>query len=193
MDMPKQEGAMHVVLWRRLDMEGHDACRYVETLGGWEIEGTAVFEHRGCAASLSYSLLCDSKWTSRSAVVSGWIAERQFELSIEREADTQWRINGILDASMTGLSDIDLGFTPASNTNVIRRLDLSEGSKAETVAVWLDTEDWTVKRLPQSYHRTGAHTFRYVSPEHDYHATLVIDDFGAVTSYPNLWTTQRTD
>ena len=182
---------MHIVLWRRLDTEGHDACRYFEMPDGWKIEGTAVFKHGDSAASLRYPLLCDSTWTSQSAVVSGWIAERRFDLNIEREADDQWRINGLLDADMAGLGDIDLGFIPASNTNAIQRLDLSEGAKAETVAVWLDNDDWSVKRLPPSYHRTGAHTFGYASPRHDYRATLVTDDFGAITEYPDLWIMDR--
>jgi hypothetical protein len=52
-----------------------------------------------------------------------------------------------------GLLDVDLGFTPASNTNAIRRLDLGIGETTETIAVWLDTADWTVKPLTQSYER----------------------------------------
>lgn len=45
-----------------------------------------------------------------------------------------------------------------------------------------------MKRLPQSYNRTGARTFDYASPRHDYHATLLIDDFSAVIYYLHLWT-----
>ncbi|MEN3791791.1 putative glycolipid-binding domain-containing protein [Fulvimarina sp. MAC3] len=193
MNIPGRGVSMHVVLWRRLDVEGHDACRYLNTSDGWAVEGTAVFEHAGTAACLTYRLLCDREWRSRSAAVSGWIGERRFELALERENEAEWRINGLLDTSMTGLNDIDLGFTPASNTNAIRRLELSEGSKAESVAVWLDTEDWIVKRLPQSYNCTGARTFDYASPRHDYHATLLIDDFGAVIDYPHLWTRESRD
>ena len=88
---------------------------------------------------------------------------------------------------MRGLSDVDLGFTPASNTNAIRRMDLHEGFGADCVAVWFDTEDWTVKRLLQNYHRTGPQTYAYASPRHDYRATLVTDGFAAITDYPGLW------
>ncbi len=140
---------MHIVLWRRLDHDGHDACRFFETADGWTIDGSAVFEHEGRAASLSYRLLCDRGWASRSAHVRGWIGGHRFDLEVERDDDDAWRINGEIAPGLAGLKDLDLGFTPASNTNAIRRLDLSEGAEADSVAVWLDADDWTVKRLPQ--------------------------------------------
>jgi len=36
------------------------------------------------------------------------------------------------------LRDIDLGFTPATNMNAIKRLQLPIGEHAEFTAVWLD-------------------------------------------------------
>ena len=178
---------MRRVLWRRLDQEGHDACQFAHTVDGWIIEGAAVFEHDGQAANLFYRLVCDQKWTSMRATVAGWIGEGDFQLNIERDGDNGWRINGKKSQSLDGLKDIDLGFTPASNTNAIKRLSLCKGDEAESVAVWLDTNDWTVKPLRQSYRRTQNNAFDYASPQHDYRATLTVDDFGAVTEYPELW------
>lgn len=178
---------MHIVLWKRLDHEGHDACRFSRTADGWTVEGTAVFEQDGQVVNLAYRLICDRSWVSLQASVAGWIGEIDFLLDIERDGDDCWRVNGIQNQALTGLKDIDLGFTPASNTNAIRRLNLSGDEAAETIAVWLDTEDWTVKPLRQSYHRGKGDTFHYISPQHDYRATLIVDDFGAVTKYPDLW------
>lgn len=178
---------MHSVLWKRLDQEGHDACRFVETVDGWTIEGAAVFEHDGQAANLAYRLVCDRNWASVQATVAGWIGVNEFRLDIEHDGDDGWSISGKKAQALTGLKDIDLGFTPASNTNAIRRLNLSNGEEAESVAVWLDTDDWTVKPLRQSYRRTQNNAFDYASPQHDYRATLMVDDFGAVTEYPGLW------
>ncbi|WP_245739564.1 putative glycolipid-binding domain-containing protein [Thioclava dalianensis] len=188
----KMESFVHTVLWRRLDQPGYDACRIAATSQGWTIEGAAVFAQNGTAAHLAYRLFCDATWRSRGASVSGWVGHMSLDLTLERAGTDDWRVNGEIDPNMTGLDDIDLGFTPASNTNAIRRLDLSEGTGADCVAVWLDTEDWSVKRLPQSYHRTGPRTYAYVSPQHDYRATLVTDAFGAITDYPDLWTMCRT-
>lgn len=179
---------MHMVFWKRLELEGHDACRFAETRDGWTIEGTAVFEHDYGAAALTYRLLCDKHWSSRKASVRGWVGENTVELLVERASDGSWSVNGRNNDALAGLEDIDLGFTPASNTNAIRRLNLPEGEEAESVSVWLDTEDWNVKPLHQWYRRIGGNAYDYESPMHDYRATLLVDEFGAVQEYPNLWT-----
>ena len=172
---------MHIVLWHRLDQPGHDACRFRERPEGWMIEGNAVFEQAGRPASLAYRLCCCKDWRTRRASVSGWIGHDALDLTIERHGAQDWRVNGTPAPAMAGLDDIDLGFTPATNTSALRRLDLREGAGATCVALWLDTEDWTVKRLTQSYRRTGPRTFAYASPKHGYRANLETDDFGAVT------------
>lgn len=178
---------MHTVIWKRLDQEGHDACRFTHTGVGWIIDGTAVFEYSEQAARLNYRLACDSRWASLQADISGWIGKSAFHMSIERNGEDGWSVNGRNDSALKGLSDIDLGFTPASNTNAIRRLNLRPSDEAESIAVWLDTEDWTVKPLRQIYRRIHNNAFEYTSPQHEYHSTLAVDDFGAVTEYPDLW------
>lgn len=92
-----------------------------------------------------------------------------------------------VDAALNGLPDIDLAFTPASNTNAIRRLSLSDGETADSAAVWLDTADWTIKPLPQTYRRMHAGAYHYTSPLHGYSAVLTVEGFGIVTDYPGLW------
>ncbi len=180
---------MHTALWRRLDQEGHDACRFVEDSGQWNIEGSAVFKSGEYNAVLAYRLVCDGRWRGLSAAVTGWVGPHQIELSLERESVGDWSIDGAIRQDLAGLEDIDFGFTPASNTNAIRRLNLDweEEAAAAVTVIWLDTEDWTVKPLPQTYRRIGTNSYEYASPLHDYRATLETDDFGAITRYPGLW------
>lgn len=178
---------MHIVLWRRQNQQGHDACRFREVRDGWIIEGSAIFEHKRRVTSLTYRLTCDRRWSSMKASVAGWGGENDIELLIEREGAKRWRINGRIVEALTGLEDIDLGFTPATNTNAIRRLNLSEGDEAKSRAVWLDAEDWTVKPLSQTYRRSHRNAYNYTSPQHGYQATLLVDDFGAIIEYPDLW------
>ncbi|MBP0579557.1 putative glycolipid-binding domain-containing protein [Labrys sp. LIt4] len=178
---------MPSILWKRLDLEGHDACRIVECDDGWDIAGNAVFDHQGDAANLAYRLNCDRSWLSRKATIGGWIGSRDIHILIERAADGHWYVNGEKNVDFRGLVDIDLGFTPASNTNAIRRMNLEKGRQSESVAVWLDTEDWSVKALPQVYRRLDANTYDYSSPLHEYQAELSVSEFGLVVEYPALW------
>lgn len=181
----------HACLWRRLDLPGHDACRFLHDGLGWVTEGCAVFTTRGRVATLSYRLRCDDDWVSRSASVQGWIDDEPLAIEIARTARNGWSVDGNEVNALKGLSDIDLGFTPATNTNALRRLDLAVGETGETTAVWLDDKDWTVKPLPQSYHRAGVDAYDYASPHHDFRARLRTDHFGAVLNYPQLWTREN--
>jgi len=178
---------MYTVLWKCLNKEGLDACRITQGPGGWTIEGTAIFHHQCSTASLRYQLRCDSHWASQEATVQGWVGTRNIGLHIARGTGGTWLINAQPDHSLDGLIDIDLGFTPASNTNAIRRLNLQAAETASTIAVWLDADDWQVKRLQQTYHRVSPHAYDYTSPGHGYRARLTVTDFGAVSEYPGLW------
>lgn len=175
-------------LWRRLDVPGHDACRFLHDGLGWVTEGSAVFVEHGRVAALTYRLRCDDRWVSRSASVQGWIGGEPLAIEIARTGGNGWTVDGRDAPELAGLSDIDLGFTPATNTNAIRRLDLAVGDRGETVAVWLDDSDWTVKPLPQSYARVAADRYDFASP--GFRARLTSDGFGAVVDYPELWTSE---
>jgi hypothetical protein len=178
---------MHNVLWKRLDSPGHDACRFTKLPEGWMIQGAAVFDHDGQPAHLMYRLICDPDWISQHASVTGWVGDRTLEISIQRQRGGHWSVNGSVDEALGGLLDIDFGFTPASNTNALRRLDLKPEEEVATVFVWLDTESWTMRPLPQTYRRLRADAYDYASPQHGYRATLLVDEIGTVTSYPGLW------
>jgi uncharacterized protein len=174
-------------IWRRLDAAGMDSCHIFPCVDGWRIHGAAVFADGGKIANLSYSLRCAKDWSSKSAQVNGWAGTRQISLKLKKTAQEAWFANGTLLEGMSELLDIDLGFTPASNTNAIRRLGLEVGAETETTAVWLDTESWSVKPLKQIYRRLSLTKYSYSSPLHNYNAVLDVDDFGIVVNYPGLW------
>ncbi len=181
-----------LVLWSRLDVQGMDACRFRSGPGGWLLDGAAVFAAEKGVAKLEYQVECSDDWSTRTAAVNGWIGEHSLTLQIERRP-SGWRVNGVPAGVFSGLVDVDLGFTPATNTCAIRRLGLHPGREAETTAVWLDPEDWSVKPLRQVYRRISETAYAYSSPVHGYHAELVVDLFGIVLEYPGLWSASRQD
>jgi hypothetical protein len=176
-----------LAFWKRLDRNGSDACRIQRSGKGWAIDGVAAFVESDVIVNLSYQLLCDGLWKTERADVRGWINGRDWRLQVERRSAGLWVADGLPLDSGEGLVDIDLGFTPATNTNAIRRLALEVGQKAETTALWLDTSDWTLKPLPQTYERVSPVRLAYASPQHGYYATLQTNAFGIVLDYPGLW------
>ena len=178
---------MHAILWRRLDVPGHDACRLTRYAHGWRLEGTAIFIHHGKPARLHYFIDANTGFHSLYGDVSGWINDRTLTLNIRRGDDGAWLVNGEVAAETAGCVDLDLGFTPATNLFALRRLALKVGEAADAPAAWLDDETWTLRALPQRYERRTKSSYWYESPTAGYAEMLEVSRVGFVTRYTGLW------
>ena len=174
------------ILWRRLDLPGHDACRNWSEGPLWRIEGMAVWADPRGPAQIAYEVAAGEDWLTRSVRVMGRVGGVAISLSIHRGETGEWRVNGEAVAEVAGLPDIDLGFTPATNTLPLRRMRAQGRQAADTAAAWLDSEDWRIKPLPQRYERRGE-DWHYHSFRHEFETTLTVDHDGLVTAYPPLW------
>lgn len=175
------------ILWRRLDLPGHEIGRVVLQDNHWELSGTAIFAHERSPCRLDYFVVCDSGWRTKSARVSGLVGDRDIDLSMSVDAEQRWRLNGTEQLAVTGCVDIDLGFSPSTNLLPIRRLSLSIGEEALVEAAWLPFPSLVFETLPQVYRREGERTYRYESGDGTFVRVLEVNAVGLVTSYPGLW------
>ncbi|MCB2116025.1 MAG: putative glycolipid-binding domain-containing protein [Rhodobacteraceae bacterium] len=169
----------HVVMWLGYQPPGNDACRFALTEGNLIVEGSC----EAGGVTHRYRVRAGASGITRRARL---IIGRRAYL-IERDAAGNWTMGGKAVPEVAGLEDIDLGFTPATNTLPIRRLALSPGAGADVTAAWFDPADHRLKPLRQRYDRTGPHHYRYAAPDHGVTVDLTVDDFGAVRSYPGYW------
>lgn len=176
------------ILWKRLDVEGHDCCRLSRLPDGWVLEGRAVFLEGGRPCSLSYEVVCDADWRTRSAIATGWLGADDLRFVIEPSATGGWRLNGAEQPLLAGLVDVDLGFTPSTNLLAINRhaLAVGDGTKPSP-AVYLEFPAARLDHLKQTYERLDETRYRYTSPAYGYDETLEVSAFGFVTNYPGLW------
>jgi len=183
---PARAAPPAAVLWRRLDVPGHDACRLERSGTGWRLDGAAALLHAGAPARLAYRVDCDGDFRAPRASVSGWLGPHAVEVRIER-AGGVWTLNGAAAPELGAGVDLDLGFTPATNLIALRRLNLGEGQAAEAPAAWLDDECGRLSLLTQRYERRSATEYWYESPTAGYAALLLVDAAGFVRRYPGLW------
>lgn len=179
------------VLWRRLDLPGHDHARLSPRDGGWLLSGTALFAHDGLPCRLDYRVLCDAAWRTESATVEGWAGSGPVRAHLAADAHRRWRLDGAEQPRVEGCVDVDLGFTPATNLLALRRLALPVGAAAEVRSAWLDFPGFAMEPLPQRYRRTGESTYAYESSGGAFTAELRVSPAGFVTHYPGLWTEER--
>jgi hypothetical protein len=174
------------VIWRRLDVPGHEAARLAPQDSEWHLSGTAVFADAGRACSLEYLVVCDRDWRTRSGLVRGWLGDELIALEIIAESG-RWRLNGTETPAVDGCVDLDLNFSPSTNLIPIRRLDLAVGAGARVRAAWLRFPDFVLEPLDQMYERTGIESYRYESSGGSFVRDLSVNAAGFVIDYPDLW------
>jgi uncharacterized protein len=164
------------VLWRCLQWPGHEAARIIELPGSWIIEGTASFAQDGKACSLIYSIVCGEDWVTQWTRVTGSVGDRVIDVEVDA---TSWPLKECVD--------IDLNFSPSTNTLPIRRLNLAVGERAEVAAAWLRFPSFELERLDQEYARTGEETYTYRNQASGYTAELRVSRNGLVLDYGDIW------
>jgi len=174
------------IVWRRVDLPGHDAC-YLEPEGsGWRLHGTAVFKHVQGPSELAYAIRCDEGWHTLEGRVRGNIGGKPVLTSITRTA-RGWSVNGTLQPDLEGLTDLDLGFTPATNLPHMRRHTMHIGERVDAPVAWFDVDTGTLAPLPQFYERRGNTIYWYEAPTNEYEGRLEMAPNGFIRHYPQLW------
>lgn len=187
--MTRPEGG-RPILWRRLDLPGHDTATLREIEGCAELRGMAVFHDEGEPTALHYTVRCDPGWRTTEGTVHGWRGGRPVDLRMVRSQSGAWTLNGAPAPAVAGCADLDLNFTPATNLLPLRRLDLAVGQAAEVRSAWLEWPAGKLALLVQRYARRSATEYDYEAdlPGADkFVAVLRVEPGGWVLDYGGLW------
>ncbi len=176
------------ILWRRIDLPGHEIATLEAAGDQWRLSGTAVFadeQRRPCR--FDYMVSCDDAWRTTAAVVAGVIGERTIDIRVSVDAGRRWRANGEECPAVAGCLDIDLAFSPSTNLLPIRRLGLAVGEQAAVRAAWLPFPSFVFEPLAQVYRRETDRAYRDESNGGEFVRTLEVNAAGFVATYPGLW------
>jgi uncharacterized protein len=169
------------VLWL-FSEGGADHCVLEPSGRGHRLRGVALLAVEGKPVEARYSILADGSW--RTEEVSVAIEFPGGDVREPVELGKLWA-GGDRPPELRDCVDVDLGFTPATNTLPIRRLGLAVGESAEVAAAWLRWPELTVERLEQRYERLARRRYRYSSGR--FSAELVVGDDGLVLEYGDYW------
>ena len=175
--------------WRRTDVPGREEARVARTTAGWRLTGELKVEEAGSAARLRYVIDCDPEWCTRSAVIEGEAAGSPIRFALAADGLGNWSRDGVRVSDVDGALDVDLGFTPATNTLPIRRLALAVGGNAPVRSAWLRFPELRLEPLEQTYTREAELEFRYraLVDGEPFSALLETDVFGRVLRYEGMW------
>src|SRR5262249_38161612 len=174
-------------MWRWLQGTGIERFELQRAGEEWIFRGTVLTLDNHAAAEARYELVCDFAFHTRRAQVSVRTAAAERTLQIEAQ-DGHWFANGNENLSVKGAIDIDLGWSPSTNTLPIRRMKLAVGkSSGEFNAAWVRFPELVLEPLPQEYIRLADRRYRYSSRGGAFTAELLVDGEGLVVDYQGFW------
>ena len=181
------EHILQTGLWRWVKSTGLDRLELVRLPEEWMLRGTILLSGESGPAEARYEVVCDEEWNTKRAHVSlrDGTDERAIQVAVE---DGKWYVNGHANNSVAECMDIDLEWSPSTNTIPIRRLRLPIGeTSGPLIAAWVRFPDLTLQPLPQEYERISEFHYRYNSNGGKFVAEIVVDAEGLVLNYEGLW------
>ena len=174
-------------LWRWLQGTGLERFELARAADDWIFRGTILTLAAHAAAEAKYEIVCDHSFRTMRANVSVRDATGERTLQIATE-NGRWYENSRENKTVIGAVDIDLGWSPSTNTLPIKRLKLAIGqTSGEFIAAWVRFPDLILQPLPQQYVRLADRQYRYSSHSGAFVANLLVDNDDLVLDYEGFW------
>ena len=173
------------ILWRALDGTGFDRCS-LETVGnGHRLSGTALLSIEDEAYEIRYSVITNAAHAPTTVGAHVQSSGNDRRMALQADGEGSWSVGDEPLLDLYGAIDVDLAWTPATNTLAIMRLGLAVGDSAEITAAFVDFPGHEIGRRNQRYTRLDDSTYRYESA--DFAAELTVGTSLLVTRYGEIW------
>ncbi|OHV13937.1 putative glycolipid-binding domain-containing protein [Kushneria phosphatilytica] len=181
----------HELFWRALEYAGTERLRVMTSAEGLLAHGVAVGRTPECPYAFDYRVRLDEQGRCRRLGLQALLEEWRLELTSDGEGN--WQLNGVDREDLAGCIDIDLAFTPFSNSLPIRRYNWSAGDTCELAVVHLTLPEMKAHPARQRYTcREPGYSFDYHNLDSGYESAIMIDGDGWVIEYPGLFRREAT-
>jgi hypothetical protein len=183
----------HHVIWHCSLLASSEHASLFEHEEERRLQELAVLPLEGAPCHIAYEVIIDRDWMPRSSSVTVTSPRQVHRIELRSDQFGHWQVNGSAAPHLDACGDVDLGWTPATNTVPIRRLDLEIGDTASIVASWVRFPELDVIANEQQYTRLASDRWRYRSGDYDFE--LVTDSAsGIVLAYgEHLWRAAATE
>jgi hypothetical protein len=179
---------MTSILWRRIDRTSYERCTLEATASGHRLAGTVLLVDEGVPYEIRYTIVTDPDWFPVTVGINVQGGDNDRTLALTGDGAGSWSVGDAPVLELYGATDVDLGFTPGTNTLPIRRLALDVGESAQLSAIRIDFPQREIEKVSQSYERLAERRYRYQAG--DYSTDLTVNEHGLVVAYPAGWMTE---
>jgi uncharacterized protein len=175
------------VLWHSTPLDSVEHCTLARRRSGHRLSGVVVLPILERPAHLRYHVDVDPQWRTRTVDIRITSGDGERRIAVDTDGEGRWRVGGEPVGELDGCLDVDLGWTPSTNTLPIRRLGLEIGASESIRAAWVRFPEFAIEPAQQTYERLGAERWRYASGS--FVADLDVDSEGLVLQYgADIWT-----
>lgn len=166
------------VAWRSLETGSTERLHLTESL-----DYRAVSTVRWAETAVQYEVVTSRDWLFRTLELES----TEGSLHIESDGEGGWTVDGTERHDLVDAREIDLQFTPLTNTLPIRRLALGIGDSAEIATAYVSYPSLDVTLDGQRYTRLDEFHYRYEALDRSFSAEITVDDHFLVVDYPGLF------
>jgi hypothetical protein len=177
-------GKRRWVLWQGLLAPSMERFVAARSENGFQLSGLILQAHEDAPYVVRYSIEVDDAWRTR-AVQLDVEKDGQHRVALAADGAGNWSRDTERLAAFDGCLDVDLEWSPSTNTLPIRRLGLAVGEAKVVTAAWVRLPSLEIQRLDQSYERLDDRRYRYRSGR--FTADLGVDADGIVLQYGVNW------
>ncbi|MBP1652022.1 MAG: hypothetical protein H6Q26_2179 [Bacteroidetes bacterium] len=151
------------------------------------VKGYITGEGFGKPWLVRYTLTLNPRWEAQTVFIEV-MSEQNYTIELYKNDLQQWlNEKGEHLEAFDGCVDVDISFTPFTNSLPINRLQLTKGEGQNISVVWVDIKNGDVKRVKQRYLNKGSRIYKYENEHSGYISELIVDDEGYVIDYPGVW------
>lgn len=183
---------LRAVIWSLRTEFSTEYCTLSRTDDGFQIIGYVTLVDEDLPTLINYFIHTDLNWhTQRVDLDMKQGDDHTDNFSLLVDAEKRWWKQDILGreeiVACRGCIDVDLSFSPSTNTLAMQRLALKDGESQTITTAWVQLPDLTVSPFPQQYTRLSAESYLFTSLMDDFKAHLHVDEAGLVADYEGLW------
>lgn len=178
------------LIWQHLEQAGWEHVRLQSDHPGWNIfDSILVRHHNGQVLRGGYTLVTDKQWRTLELRLMLETQPGAMEgIHLLTEGDGTWTdANENHMPELDGCLDVDIQWSPLTNSLPINRLPLVKGEEQEIRVAYISLPHMIARPITQRYLRIDDETVRYSSESRDVACDITIDREGFVVSYPSLF------
>lgn len=122
---------MPSVLWSSHDRSSYDRAVLTVDTGSTKLSGTTLLTIDDDPFEIHYTVITDKAGSTRTVGVRVQGPDTDRRLALSADGTGSWSVGGDVVLNLQGALDVDLAWTPATNSLPIRRLGLAVGDSAE--------------------------------------------------------------